>query len=195
MLIYLLFNRVTNKAYIGQTIQPLSGRLALHLSAARRNPSFSIGRSIAKHGADKFDVVVLAHASNLNELNRLEEQFISSFRSMDPMHGYNLSSGGLNKKHSPQTRQRMQEVHKGNKYGVGNKNRLGIPHTEEAKSRWRGKRRAIQTEFKPCEHFSATTEFKKGLIPWNKGRPHSAETIEKLRTIRLAQIAAKRAAL
>lgn len=37
-----------------------------------------------------------------------------------------------------------------------------------------------QTEIKKGQHLSPETEFKKGLIPWIKGRSHSSETIRKI---------------
>jgi len=54
MIVYLIFNQVTEKFYVGQTIEPLSVRWRKHKSQALHGRPTRIGKAIRKYGEKSF---------------------------------------------------------------------------------------------------------------------------------------------
>jgi len=69
------------------------------------------------------------------------------------------------KHHTKESKRKISEANKGNNFW------LGRSHSEESKK--------LMSESHKGKHLSPKTEFKKGLIPWNKGKSPSKESIEK----------------
>lgn len=124
MIIYKAVNRQNGKAYIGQTIRPISVRWAYHCS--RHTKCSALKNAILKYGRESFDVLVIATAKSLDELNQLEEQFIKEHGTMSPR-GYNLHGGGCNRIPSEETRKKLTASQ------LGNKKNLGKKQSEETK--------------------------------------------------------------
>ena len=98
--IYVITNLITNKQYIGQTIQTIKQRYATHISDAKNKiDNMYIHKSMNKYGVDNFIVeeVDCVETDNmdelLNELNNLEKYYILSYNTLVP-NGYNLTKGG-----------------------------------------------------------------------------------------------------
>lgn len=91
--IYIIRNTINNKVYVGQTIVSIKLRFQNHLSAARNNKDYVIGKAIRKYGEDKFYVELLEECLK-EELNEREKYWISFFKSTNNKYGYNLSIGG-----------------------------------------------------------------------------------------------------
>jgi group I intron endonuclease len=106
MRIYIAFNNVNGKMYVGQTIHSVAARWKQHCSRKRGS---ALANAIQKYGAEAFSVFEVAHADTLEELNRLEERIISDLNTLSP-NGYNLRSGGENKLHSSISREKMSRV-------------------------------------------------------------------------------------
>lgn len=106
--IYEILNNVTGKRYIGQThATRFEARMRAH-KYPRANKISAIGRSVRKHGWDKFSCSILERVSIENLLVR-EKHWISHHNSMVP-NGYNLTSGGeLGKVYSAETKQKMRQ--------------------------------------------------------------------------------------
>lgn len=99
-LIYKATNKMTGKAYIGQTIGDLSHRQAKHYNDAKRFGKTYFHRAINKYGKSAFTwSVVVDGIDSLEELNRLEAVAIDKYKTMAP-YGYNLVTGGMNRKAS-----------------------------------------------------------------------------------------------
>lgn len=92
--IYIIFNHVSNKLYIGQT-RNLKNREICHFSALRNGKHHNkyLQRAFNRDGEDAFHFIVLEKCP-VEELDERERQYIKSFRSMDNTLGYNLESGG-----------------------------------------------------------------------------------------------------
>lgn len=100
------------RAYIGQTCD----------ISARWKPSaykncVKFYAAITKYGWDNFNHQVLFDNLTLEEANILEEKMIKMYDTID--NGFNLQSGGENKLHSQETKNKMSETRK------------GVPHSKE----------------------------------------------------------------
>jgi group I intron endonuclease len=111
MYIYKFTNINNGKCYIGQTIQDPNQRRLEHLSESRySNKTYHFHNALRKYGIDGFTFEVIASAESLDELNKLEEEYVVKFNSIE--NGYNIRQPGGNKKHSPESIQRMREAQK-----------------------------------------------------------------------------------
>ncbi len=104
MLIYKITNKINGKIYIGQTTQSIAERWWQH---RRRSPSqthrSAIHNAIQLHGESSFTIEIIATGASIEELNRLEVEFIARYNSLAP-NGYNFLKGGLNKECHPETK-------------------------------------------------------------------------------------------
>ncbi|AGE49697.1 GIY-YIG catalytic domain-containing endonuclease [Paramecium bursaria Chlorella virus Can18-4] len=109
--IYKATYRVSRKAYIGQTIQPIEKRLLQHQYPSSKCRAF-LG-AIKKYGWENFDVDWYECPDE--DLNDLEEYLVAVLGTLAPG-GYNLKEGGgAHGKPSVETREKMSEAHKGEK--------------------------------------------------------------------------------
>lgn len=165
MRIYKITNTVNGKVYVGQTVQTLERRWALHKHQAkhRNRPLY---RSIRKYGIQHFVVELLEELSPGSSQQILDEKerfWIAHLNAMVPS-GYNLTSGGdgksflseetkarisqakLGKSRSPETVEAMRLGAMGNTHKRGKKlsdaskarisaSQLGRKNSEETKAR------------------------------------------------------------
>lgn len=97
MIIYLILNKNNLKGYIGQTIQKFHERYH-GKKWWKYTDNWILKNSVEKHGIASFEVIFLhENISSIEELNRLEQLYIRNYNTLAP-HGYNLDSGGKNKK-------------------------------------------------------------------------------------------------
>lgn len=166
MLIYKAQNKINGKIYIGKTIVSLEMRIGQHRRSANRNSSTAFHCAIKKYGIDKFIFECLDSCDDKDKLNELEKYYILSLNSKAPI-GYNLTDGG-----------------DGN--SIGNPSPMkGRKHSEETKLLIREKRKlqicSDETRKKMSESRKGKPGptkgmkvigcgFKKGNIPYNKGR-------------------------
>lgn len=145
-IIYKITNKVNGKIYIGQTIQALEKRWRFHVRGAGKSSSMPICRAIRKYGEDNFELSIICSASNRDELDSLEEKYISEMNSLVPS-GYNLRAGGHSSRLHPDSIEKMREAHKNrppiseethaklSAAQLGNKNMLGKHHSEETRKK------------------------------------------------------------
>lgn len=106
--IYKITNLINNKIYIGQTrshrlnhkkYRPFGyiGRFKDHFNEANSNKKAQcryLNSAILKYGIENF-MCELLETCEINELNRLECEYINNYSSLYP-NGYNLTKGGKN---------------------------------------------------------------------------------------------------
>lgn len=94
--IYMIRNIKNDKRYIGQSIQPVEKRFRQHIEAAylqgRRAYNTCLSRAIRKHGADYFELGLLAEDVPDDELDIVEAHYIDMYGTVAP-NGYNISEG------------------------------------------------------------------------------------------------------
>lgn len=73
--------------------------------------------TIQKYGWENFNHEILVDNLTLEEANHLEEEYIKKYDSIEK--GFNLNSGGENKLHSQETKNKMSQTRK------------GVPHSQE----------------------------------------------------------------
>ncbi|WP_353480152.1 GIY-YIG nuclease family protein [Haliscomenobacter sp.] len=111
MHIYKITNLVTNKIYIGQTIQKNPKmRWYSHQADTREGKNTHLYNSMRKYGVDKFLWEVIDSADSLNELNLKEQHWLDEYRKTTEV--YNLREAGNNKTHSEQSKEKMKESQK-----------------------------------------------------------------------------------
>ena len=90
--IYLIFNDVNDKVYVGQTIQSLNKRFNGHCcySKTDRSVNMYIKRAIHKYGRDKFHIKLIEECP-IKELSKREKYWINYYDSYN--NGYNLTLG------------------------------------------------------------------------------------------------------
>jgi hypothetical protein len=131
MFIYKITNKNNNKVYIGQTIFNIDERFKQHIYAAlKRKTKSIIYAAIRKYGPENFTIEEIDGANSMSELNYLETHYIYKFNSLSP-NGYNLSSGGGNKRTHPETKKKLSLALKGRKISQKHKDILVDIHSIE----------------------------------------------------------------
>lgn len=96
MIIYKVTNLVNQKIYIGQTVKDLEYRKGCHYREMK-NPNRKrvyFHNALAKYKDSDFIWEVIAEANTKEELDKLEQYWVSYYNSNDPEKGYNLKAGG-----------------------------------------------------------------------------------------------------
>lgn len=115
----------SGKSYIGQTNNYVN-RCNWHKS---QKGCRLFANAIKRYGWDNFIHEILISGLTLEQANKYEEFYISEHNSLAP-NGYNLISGGLNNRHSDETKVKISKSIKGRV--PWNKN---VPRTDEYKQR------------------------------------------------------------
>lgn len=112
MIIYLITNRVNNKQYVGQTRSSLRKRFNQHCDIRNKT---AISYAIRKYGKENFSIEALCeNINNLDELNKLEIQYIKDLNTISP-NGYNVESGGRCSSPSEETKRKISKANRGRK--------------------------------------------------------------------------------
>lgn len=99
--VYLLWNKINGKRYVGQTVQPLKKRMHKH-----RYGNLYIDKAIDKYGLENFYCGVIKTCATKAELDEAEKHFIAVLKSKAP-YGYNLTDGGGGTVGYPQTPEQL----------------------------------------------------------------------------------------
>jgi group I intron endonuclease len=101
----------SGKCYIGQSIQSPNQRRLEHVNDSKyTKKTYHFHNALRKYGIDAFTWEVIATANSIEELNLLEEKYVTQYDSIN--NGYNIRQPGNNKKHNPESIKRMSEAQK-----------------------------------------------------------------------------------
>ena len=131
MLIYKITNKINGKSYIGQTTKDAQIRWKQHCKCASH--CHALSSAIKKYGKDNFTIEEICIASDLEDLNKKESNYIIEFNTLAP-NGYNLTSGGKRPLFSEETKKRMGSKGK-NHYNYGKKVSGNLKNFIESKKR------------------------------------------------------------
>lgn len=95
--IYMLTNKITGKAYIGQTSESARRRFQYHQKAARKGSKALIHEALRKYGKDNFDLTVLDSDIPVETVDNCEIYWIRKLKTRMP-DGYNMQGGGKSAK-------------------------------------------------------------------------------------------------
>ena len=127
--IYKIINKLTNKIYIGQTIQDLNERWRQH-KQSKSNCRY-LKSAMKKYGIDNFDFKLICICFD-NDLDKYECYYMNKYNTIVP-NGYNLRQGGNSGRHNEETKKKISETLKNRTDIVRCK--IGKPHTDENKKR------------------------------------------------------------
>ena len=128
MVIYKIINKINGKTYIGQTTRNIEIRWNEHKSRSRKGDG-KLSRAMRKYGVENFTISTIYEASNLEDLNKMEETLIYKYNTTQ--NGYNIRIGGENSKRSKETRLKISKAK------LGKKN----PHVSASNRRRAGEKR------------------------------------------------------
>lgn len=128
----------SGKSYIGQT-NNLSRRNNGHNSIT--SPCRALRNAIIKYGWNNFTHEILAENLTIEEANKLESHFILEHNTLAPL-GYNLTTGGNNKKSSVETKKKILVSMSGRTISESTKQKISRIHkgkitSEETKQKLR----------------------------------------------------------
>ena len=112
--IYLIWNMVNGKRYVGQTVKPVKARFNEHLWGENT----AIGRAIRKYDKENFRYGVIKICASKAEMDYWEKYFIATLKSKRPM-GYNCTDGGegiVGLKRTPEHSHKISVAKKGKSF-------------------------------------------------------------------------------
>jgi group I intron endonuclease len=91
LIVYLLYNSILQKAYVGQTSRRLSDRYDRNFYGAKNK---YLRRAVEQHGPDSFTRIILAESKSQRQIDQLEKLWILVLGTRDRRFGFNLQAGG-----------------------------------------------------------------------------------------------------
>jgi group I intron endonuclease len=107
----------------------------------------AITNAIIKYGKEKFTIEEIDRADNIDDLNKKEVFYIDYYKSLSP-NGYNLTTGGNNKRLSEETKRKISESNKGKKASEETIKKLSESHKGIKMSDESRKKLSIKTKVK-----------------------------------------------
>lgn len=212
MIIYKITNRINGKLYVGQTTQTLQERWQQHVwdASKPRCRHYPFYRAMCKYGKESFQIESICEATSIEELNELEQYWISMLQTTDRLRGYNVAPGGYGHLTSAETKQKIKLALIGKMTGPNNPRWgkpgtfLGKNHTEETKKLIKqkligllpGDRNPFYGQHHTAENRQLMSAIKqKQYIGEGNpffGKHHSEETIQKIKDSHVGQFAGEK---
>ncbi len=165
MFVYLITNRLNGKVYVGKTVQKNLDSYFRHnlrnAESGRKDKNY-LYSAIRKYGSDAFTVQPICRPTSENLMSALECWYIGHYGCNNPEKGYNLTSGGdgvSGMMQSEFSKQKLRER------SIGNTWRRGSVLSDETKQRISDSKKIA---------------YQNGLQIWNKNKPWSQETRNKM---------------
>jgi group I intron endonuclease len=162
--IYRLYCKESGKSYIGQHHkEDPCKRIREHFNEADCERSDAVlYKAIKKYGRDGFEASCLCVCKTQEELDFMEDYYITEYKSMSHENGYNMKRGGMKRcvgyKHTEEVKQKLSEMKKGNVISEEQRQKLsealkGKPKiwSEEAKETMSERNKSNASGYKPTE--------------------------------------------
>lgn len=167
MIVYQAHNPISNRFYIGKTTKPIWIRRKRHaVDAERGNTNSLFHKAIRKYGIDVFDWCVLAHASSVDELNRMESYWISLAESSGNSL-YNLRPGGTGGSYAGEKNHNY-----GKSLSDGRRNKISLSLKKYYENR-PGTMTGMSGDLAPFFGSTHTSESRQKISRAKKGRPRA----------------------
>jgi hypothetical protein len=132
MIVYLLLNVVTEKAYVGSTVRTLKERVDYHWADARKGSEAQLHREMRLWDSEFWDAVVLQNCYDELQLSQAEAAWIALLSTREPNVGYNsrfepLEGGkqrGMQRKREQMTEEERERFRTWGKLGAEKSKRL-----------------------------------------------------------------------
>jgi group I intron endonuclease len=167
-IVYVLFNEVNGKSYVGQTVNTLKTRWKGHCKPSQASRSHGIiSQAVQKHGKNNFMVQTVCQARDKDDLDSLEKLWVWALRSSERKFGYNRTAGGDGSL-TQEARDLMRKPH---------------PSTSE---KLRGLKRPqhVKDVLTANRRFAHSPEANQKRRIAMTGRKHTPETVSKMATAR-----------
>lgn len=188
--LYVIWNDVNDKLYIGITTTTIEQRFRKHIKNALRGGDTHLYRAIRKFGECVFHIECLVSNIPNERLPLFERSCIAHYDSKHK--GYNMTDGGdgvLNP--SDDIRQKMSRAKRGHiPWNKGTKGVMkawnkGLPMTEERKQHLsevhKGRKLTNETKKKISISGKGRKPWNKGVPAWNRGKPMSEAQRKKMK--------------
>jgi group I intron endonuclease len=161
--VYAIVNKLNGKIYIGGTTN-LFKRIPKHKYRLNLNKHENqhLQNAYNKYGKDNFEWYIVEECTEESALD-IEQKYLNEFESYINSIGYNIQKEATNRKHTPETIEKIREKRKLQKPTF-----LGHKHTEASKKQ--------------------ISESRKGTKAWNEGKRMSAEHCKKLSEAHKGQV-------
>ena len=142
--IYSIYNKLSKKRYIGQTIQPLHKRVYQHFNQSKKGVDTPLYHALRKYSRNNFEIEVIEECDK-SILNEREKYWIDYYHTFTE--GYNCNSGGQGSvgfKHNEETRRKMSDAKKGkpsNRKGKTNSTESNLKRSQTLKKGYSEKTR------------------------------------------------------
>ena len=180
------------KRYIGLTSQDVKNRWGIN---GYNYKTQFVYNAILNYGWDNIEHNIVAENLSQESANELERGLIQKYNTMNPMYGYNCTSGGDSLfTVTEETRKKLSESHRGQKLSEYAKQRLyeahfNVPRKEETKKKISKGRKKYLKEHKPVGEKNPfygkhhTEETKRQIAEKNRGNSFASKGIDVINVI------------
>ena len=174
MIIYRIYNTITQKSYIGQTISSLEKRWNEHKCDKNRKNNH-LSNAIKKYGTECWELKILEIVDDINSLNEREIYWINYHDTYNS--GYNSTTGGANGRYLSQETKDKISISK-----IGKKRKPFSKEWKEKLSKTLATPNAFTKDALRKRSETRKRNYELGLIkaPMS-GKKHSEETIQKMK--------------
>jgi hypothetical protein len=130
-LVYRIWNKTTDRGYIGQTVRSFDARWRAHQSSVRQGSKFRFHSAIRKYGLNDWNHEILFESDDIDLIRKTEEQLIAEYRYQIKGVGYNAKPGGCGGNIvKPENYERWKQNQQGLSEGEKNGRYSGITNEE-----------------------------------------------------------------